>query len=133
LYKTPAAGAAGTLAAFALVVVACGGSTTTVGSEVESGGVGDEISITLVGENIAFDTAELVARVGQQVTITFENRDSGVPHNLWIDGPAGPIATEIEVGAITQTLTFTIDESGTYQFLCQVHPGAMAGQLVIEG
>ncbi len=120
------------LAAFALVVSACGGgTTTTVSNDDDPDGSGDRL--TLVGEDIAFDTTQLTARAGRQVTITFENRDTGVPHNLWIDGPAGSIATEIEVGTITQTLTFTIDEPGTYQFLCQVHPVAMVGQLVIEG
>jgi len=123
-----------TLATFALVVAAC--SSGGVGSEDRTttpadGGGGT--SLTLVGENISFDTTTLTAPAGQEVTITFENRDGGIRHNLQIIGPSGPIATDIEAGPVTQTLNFTIDEPGTYTFLCQVHPIAMVGDLVIEG
>ena len=126
------------LAALALVVAACGGggavdtTTTAVQTTTPTADVG-ESSISLVGENIAFNATRLNAPAGREVTITFENRDAGVSHNLRIAGPSGPIATKIEKGPITQTLTFTIDEPGTYQFLCEVHPTAMKGDLVIGG
>jgi plastocyanin len=118
---------------FALVVAACssGGDDDTT-TTAPSGG-GNETAITLVGQNISFDQDRLTVAAGQQVTITFENRDSGVPHNLRINGPSGPIATEIEGGPVTQTLAFTIDAPGTYEFLCEVHPSAMVGDLVVEG
>jgi len=111
-------------------------TTPPAPDEVETTMPAEEVgatSLQLVGENISFDSTELSAPAGQEVTITFENRDSGVPHNLRVNGPSGPIATEIAGGPITQTLTFTIDEPGTYTFLCEVHPTQMVGELVIEG
>ena len=89
--------------------------------------------ITVVGENILFDTDVFVVPAGEEVTITFENLDDGVPHNFHVQGgAAGDFKTEIESGPITQTLTFTLAEAGTYTFVCDVHPTPMRGQLVVR-
>lgn len=123
-----------TLVALALVVAACsGGGANDESPTTTPAAGGGGTSLTLVGENVSFDSKELTAPAGEQVTITFENRDSGIRHNLRINGPSGRIATEIESGPVTQTLRFTIDEPGTYVFLCEVHPTAMVGELVVEG
>ncbi len=123
-----------TLAMLALVVAACsgGGASGGDGTTTPAAG-GSGTSLTLVGENISFDKTQLTAPAGQEVTITFENRDNGISHNLQVTGPSGPIATDIEAGPVTQTLILTIDEPGTYTFLCVVHPSAMVGELIIEG
>ena len=113
----------------ALVLAACGGE----GKTTTPAAGGGETDITLIGQNIAFDLTELNVPAGEQITITFENRDGGIRHNLLINGPSGRIATDIEAGPVTQTLTFTIDEAGTYRFLCEVHPSVMVGELVVGG
>jgi len=113
----------------ALVVAACGGDGETTTPNAGGG----ETDITLLGQNVAFDLAELNVPAGEQITITFENRDAGIRHNLLINGPSGRIATQVEAGPVTQTLTFAIDEPGTYKFLCEVHPSAMVGELIVGG
>jgi plastocyanin len=139
----------GLVAAIALTAAACGrdgrekpastglplGSDTTAAT----GGGGDgnraggsPTQLTLVAENIAFDTETLTAPVGEEVTIEYDNRDD-VPHNLHIlteDGEEP--ATEIETGPVTQTLTFTIDEAGSYTYVCDVHPQQMTGTLQVS-
>lgn len=88
---------------------------------------------TVVGKDIAFDVDELAVPVGQQITITFDHEDAGVFHNLHVQaGAAGDFKTEIERGPVQQTLTFRIDEPGTYTFVCDVHPAQMKGTLVVN-
>ena len=90
-------------------------------------------SVTVIGEKIAFDLDTLTVPAGAEVTITFENLDDGIPHNFHVQaGAAGDFKTEIEDGPITQSLTFTIVQPGSYTFVCDVHPGRMKGQLVVR-
>ena len=90
-------------------------------------------SATIVGENIAFDTVSLTVPTGEEVTITFDNRDADVPHNLHIQaGSQGDFRTEITAGLVVQRLTFTIDAPGEYVYICDVHPTLMVGTIIIE-
>ena len=90
-------------------------------------------SATIVGKNITFDLNALTVPAGQEVTITFDNQDAAVPHNLHIQaGPEGDFKTEIVEGPVLQTLTFEIAKPGSYSFVCDVHPIQMAGTLVVE-
>jgi len=100
-------------------------------SATAGGTTADEF--TVVGEDISFDETSLSAAAGEQITITFENRDQGVPHNFHVFGPGGQDEkTAIEEGPLTQTLTLTIEEPGSYAFVCDVHPGRMTGELVVH-
>ena len=143
------------LVVVALVVAACGGGATpetqapapqqtaapeepaapqeTAAPGEDAAAEEDAVAFVVVGERIRFDVKELRVKAGQEVTVTFENRDSGVPHNFAVQGPQGIIKTDIANGPVTQTLTFTIDQPGTYQFICEVHPTSMVGELIVEG
>jgi plastocyanin len=92
--------------------------------------------ITLVAQGIQFDTKELDLPPDQPVTITFDNRDAGTPHNFSIysdpqksktlfqgDQVVGPTTTEYHVPAL---------QPGTYYFQCDVHP-TMNGSVVVGG
>ena len=90
--------------------------------------------ITLVGENLAFDKPTIRVPAGEQVTVTFENRDRGIPHDLHIDaGSAGDFATKIRQGPVTQVLRFTIGKPGTYLYVREVHRTQMKGRLIVQG
>jgi len=90
-------------------------------------------SATLVGKNIAFDVEGLTVPAGQEVTLTFDNQDVDVPHNLHVQaGPEGDFKTEIVNGPVLQTLMFEITEPGNYTFVCDVHPIQMVGTLIVE-
>ena len=42
------------------------------------------VGTTLVAENMAFDLTELEVKAAAENTITFDNKDSGVDHNMSI-------------------------------------------------
>lgn len=115
-------------AAAALLIAACGGG--------EDGGepAGDSsdrdravTDFTIVAKNIEWDLDRVVVPTGKEVTATIENRDRGIPHNLHVKSPGDP-KTELEKGLVTQTLRFTIDEPGSYAFVCDAHPN-MTGRI----
>jgi len=70
------------------------------------------------------------------VTMNFENRDDGIPHNVavYTDSSASRVIFrgEIITGPAEVTYTFTApEEPGTYFFRCDVHP-SMNGGFVVE-
>jgi plastocyanin len=118
--------------AVALVVTACGGDSDTDRSTRPRSTSASE-SVTVVGENIRFDTTELTATAGQELEITFDNRDDGVPHNLHVrDTASGDAMTEITEGPVTQTLEVSFDQPGEFEYFCDVHPDRMAGTITVE-
>lgn len=140
-------GAAAGMAALALLATACGDDDATLElgaldqsaeqgtPEQDAGGSADATAdsagsaVTIGAEQIAFVNDEVVVAAGE-ISIVFENRDDGVPHNLHItDGIDAK--TEIETGPTTQELNVTIDEPGTYAFVCDVHP-QMTGELTVQ-
>ena len=64
---------------------------------------------------------------GVEITATIDNRDADMPHNLHVKSSGDP-KTELENGPVTQTLRFTVDEAGAYEFVCDAHPN-MSGTL----
>lgn len=100
------------------------------------GGAPEAVTIDLVAENIAFDTDTITVPAGSEVTVNFDNRDA-VPHNFAVyENSAGenPIFVgEIFTGPAQMTYTFTApEEPGTYFFRCDVHPGTMNGDVIVE-
>ncbi|CAN5727968.1 hypothetical protein BH24ACT4_BH24ACT4_06250 [soil metagenome] len=110
--------------AAAVLVVGCGGDEEPV---MPSGPPVD--SFTIVAQNIAWDRTELKVTAGVEVTATIDNRDQSIDHNLHIKSPGSP-KTPLEKGPVVQMLTFTVDEPGTYDFLCDAHP-QMDGTLFV--
>lgn len=133
------------LTALALVASACGddddpvaipvsgGSSTTpdttAGSDASQseGNGGEEIEVRAM--DIAFDVDLIEVPVGEAVTVTFTNDDTDIPHNFHVEAGDVDAKTDIAPGPDTQSLEFTIDEAGTYTFICDVHPN-MTGEVV---
>ena len=112
-------------AIIAIVVAGCGGDDGDDGDDTEPSSALDleqaVTEFTIVAENIEWDLKRVVVPAGQEVTATIENRDRGIPHNLHLKSSGDP-KTELEDGPVTQTLRFTIDEAGSYEFVCDAHP-----------
>lgn len=125
---TPAAGAA--TATPPPAATAPAGEPTSPAT-AEAGG-----PLTITGVSSQFDLEEITAPAGS-VTVEFDNRDGGVVHNIHFfsgdDADGESVAeTELEVGPITQTVTFDA-EPGSYFYQCDAHPTTMTGTLTVQG
>jgi plastocyanin len=111
----------------ALFVAACGGGD-------DDGGGGEQGSsseacpsgaVVIKMVDIKFDPEDATAGVGDE--ICWVNEDT-IEHNA-VDEQGGKFKSELfGKGA---TFTTTIDEPGTIDYVCTVHPG-MTGKLTIE-
>ena len=92
--------------------------------------------VNLTAENIAFDTDTITVPAGANVTVNFNNKDSGIPHNFAVYDSSFRseriFVGEIITGPATTNYTFTApSEPGTYYFQCDVHP-SMNGDFIVE-
>ena len=103
------------------------------GGEVPAG----PVNVTIIGQNLAFNQRTINASAGAQVTVTFENQDAGVLHNIHFfanrNRSATLAASELRPGPATDTITFTAPAApGTYPFICDAHPDTMTGNLSVR-
>ena len=97
---------------------------------------GNATVVNLTAENIAFDTDTITVPAGANVTVNFNNKDSGIPHNFAVYDSSlrseRIFVGEIITGPATINYTFTApSEPGTYYFQCDVHP-SMNGDFIVE-
>lgn len=101
----------------------------------EGGEEGAADGLTVVAENIQFDADTLEAAAGQPFTITLDNQDEGVPHNVAIyetDAMQDALFKgEIFDGAAEMTYDVEPLEAGSYHFVCDIHPN-MNGTLEVS-
>ncbi len=89
----------------------------------------DAGAVTLVAEDLAWDSSCLRGVADEPLTITLENRDDGVQHNVHLtDAPDAP-KTSLAAGPSTQELEVTLPE-GDYAYVCDIHPN-MVGRLEV--
>jgi plastocyanin len=114
------------LAALAAAVTLVGCGDDEPGLEVPPA------DVVLVAEDNRFDLDRIDVVAGVDTTIAVENRDDGVNHNLHLYDVPGQPSTDLEQGPIVQVLEVTIDEIGSYHFICDLHPN-MTGDVVVSG
>jgi plastocyanin len=105
---------------------------------------GPQAEVTIVASAISFDLDQMQFPAGEEITVTLDNQDAGVPHD-WVLWESEQAATANDEGAIiAQTnqitgsaedeATFAAPEPGEYYFNCRVHPPSMNGTAeVVEG
>ena len=103
----------------------------------QSAAAPQSVTVDLVAENIAFDKSTITVPAGAKVTVNFNNRDSGVPHNFAVyeteDAEKIIFRGQIVTGLAKTEYTFDAPAvSGTYFFRCDIHPTQMTGQLIVE-
>lgn len=91
-----------------------------------------EGDLALVALNIQFDRTELSTAADTPFTITLDNQDAGIPHNVEIRdaGGASLFLGEIYNGVETRTYEIPALAAGSYTFICTVHPN-MVGTLTV--
>jgi plastocyanin len=123
------------LMALAVTAAACGSGTSP--SDVKSMATcspsGSALKIS--AQNLTFDTKCLAAPAGQPFTITLDNQENGIPHNVAIyQSPSRSkvlFQGKVVVGVATVTYQVKALPPGTYYFQCDVHP-AMNGAFVVR-
>ena len=114
---------------------------TACGSSDSGEGGADDVDqpagslLTVVGLDERFQPQELEAPAGP-VTITFDNQDEGVLHNIrFYEGSDSDgrfiRKSELERGPEVQTLSMDL-QPGSYFYDCEVHPASMTGTLLVR-
>lgn len=125
------------VSAFALYGGALLVETEDTAADTGDGGpIGGPTIITIVAQNLRFDRNSIAAGPGLDVTITLDNRDAGVPHNVafYTNRSASQkiATTNLITGPATDTLNFTAPAAGNYFFRCDAHPDVMTGAFVVR-
>ena len=120
-----------TVSAF-VVIAGCSSSGKTA-----SHGPGPCIAVkgdaaTVVTKNSDFSPDCLVLK-GSTLKVTYENLESGIPHNFHlkgVKGVGGSSATEVKPGKNTQSIEYEGLKPGTYTYVCDIHTN-MVGELKV--
>lgn len=89
------------------------------------------IEISLGAEDIIWDTISMDAKQGQTISITIQNKGA-LDHNFTIE----ELGLDVDISpGEEQIITFLVDETGEYEYICNV-PGhreaGMTGTLTIS-
>ncbi len=108
--------------------------TGTIESTEGGGGGGGGGGLTVTAKSLAFDTKEIDLPAGQATTLTFDNQDAGIPHNIAIytDDTASKALFQGEQfpGVDSRDYAIPALDPGTYYFRCDVH-NTMNGSVVV--
>jgi plastocyanin len=116
----------------ALVLLACDEQPAEP-ARPQSGGSDNEPSsqLEVTAKNLRFNTSRLIAPAGTQVTLTLQNEDAGVLHNIAIytsrDAQQSIFIGDLFAGVATRQYEFNTPPPGTYFFRCDSHPDTMNG------
>ncbi|MER3419432.1 MAG: hypothetical protein C4290_02425 [Chloroflexota bacterium] len=121
-----------------LTVVAAGAPTAGGGTSVgatAAGGAAPSSGTTIVATDNKFDKTQITVKANEPVTLTFQNKGSAI-HNWHVlnlkDKDGKDITTNLLPGGQSQTITFVATQTGTFDYLCDVHPAEMRGKLTVQ-
>ena len=105
--------------------------------EAAEGGAGETPGgVTVSAQSLAFDTSEIALPPDAPSTITFDNDEAGVQHNISIysDENLGELLFQGEIVTGPASVDYEVppQPAGEYYFHCDVHP-TMNGIVVVGG
>jgi cytochrome c oxidase subunit 2 len=106
--------------------------------QAESGCPNDPTPGQIAAKNTAFDKDCLAAKAGQPFQLRFDNQEA-LPHNVAIRKGNNASGAPVPIPGNTpfagpKVVTYNVPAlaKGNYFFLCEVHPTAMTGKLVVK-
>ena len=115
------------LAVLSLGLAACGGDDDGGGGGGSAGsGECPQDAVVIVMRDIKFDPENATARAGQE--ICWPNEDT-IDHNVVAESGAD---FESDLYGQGETFTATVEEAGTVEYVCTIHP-AMVGTIEVTG
>ena len=87
--------------------------------------------VTVVADGLVFTEDRMQLPAGQDIHLTFENRDIGVPHGLNLQTrtsgvpPTDLWTSEIEEGPSVRAFDLPPLAAGPYLLICPVHPNML--------
>ncbi|HLG12724.1 MAG TPA: cupredoxin domain-containing protein [Dehalococcoidia bacterium] len=97
---------------------------------------GEPTNVTIVAQNLKFDKDSITANAGLEVTVTLDNRDAGVLHNVAFytnrSASSKIFGGGIITGPATEKFSFPAPAAGSYFFRCDVHPDTMTGAFIVR-
>ena len=115
-----------------------GEAAADAGGPDDDGGVpGGPVMARVVAKELQFDRRSITASTGAPVTVTLDNQDAGVLHNIAFYNnrqASQRIAVgELFAGTATRDLQFTAPSApGNYFYRCDVHPDTMTGTFSVR-
>ncbi|HZD79089.1 MAG TPA: cupredoxin domain-containing protein [Actinomycetota bacterium] len=112
-----------------------GPSATPSGGGGAGGGGGGPTTTSVTAEGIKFGISQIDLPANQAVTLTFENKDAGIQHNIAIFKSESDLSNplfrgEVITGPATVQYQIPALPPGTYYFHCDIHP-TMNGTVVV--
>ncbi len=116
------------------VTPAPSGTATEAPSAATAAPSADGSTVTVSALNIAFEQTEIAAPADTKFTISFDNKDSGIPHNIAIKDSMSMEKFKGDLVTGVGQAQYKVDPlpAGDYTFVCSVHPN-MAGKLKVGG
>lgn len=108
------------------------------GNGGEDGGVpGGPVNVTVVAKELKFDKRTINASPGASVTVTLDNQDAGVSHNIafYTNNRATEVIAQgrLFAGPGTDIASFTAPaRPANYFFRCDAHPDTMTGTFSVR-
>lgn len=128
---------AGTLALLVPTIAACGNATSTSSKPAAAANApaAGAQQLTVVGsDTMKFEPATLTVKAGQPVQVTFKN-DGQIVHDWTLSNGVSSKAVALAQGKSSGSVVFTIDQPGTYTFICS-QPGheaaGMKGTITVQ-
>jgi mono/diheme cytochrome c family protein/plastocyanin len=111
---------------------ASGGGASAAPSAAASTNPNAEV-VTVTAQNIAFTPTTIAAPAGVPFTLSFDNEDASIPHDVQIKDASGAevFKTDIFPGVGKRDYQVPALKAGSYPFACTVHPN-MTGTLTAQ-
>jgi plastocyanin len=89
--------------------------------------------VVLVAKDVAFQPGKIGVPANVPFTLTLDNRDAGIPHNVEVKDGSGTtlVKSEIVTGPARVEIAMPALPPGDYPFNCTIHPN-MVGAIIAQ-